>query len=279
EADSSDEEFAWSAASAKKQTQQDAEDPSGQEIAAATPYMLPKTQQALWKSVAVMFWLVAGVQLAGILQYNMYDVEGFEKGDPLQGDLRDVLPSYLDGWTLEAFEKQERGSEFLEANHTSAWIYRQGGRVLRVFMHRPYRNWHYLEVCYEGGGWQVRNLENRETPGNQDRLEGMHDISFLVQREDSPSQALAYTMIDYRNGKPISPEYRQASNSLRVRGKALRRLIGRPDATRQIVGVVVMMESNRGRSAEDRRDSQVLLEKVTDRLLQRINQQQPSASR
>lgn len=65
------------------------------------------------------------------------------------------LPKSIDGWELTEFEHQMRDDTRLLAPESYIWTYSKNGRKVKISLDSPYYDFHNLNDCYAGFGWDV----------------------------------------------------------------------------------------------------------------------------
>jgi hypothetical protein len=212
--------------------------------------------------IGVMFSLLAGLEYAaGAYRLATQAGESSSEDDPL-ASLGTTLPADWDGWRRERSETQHL--TFTKAMYSTSWVYRRGGEQMTVFLHRPYAEFHGMEVCYRGSGWQVRNV-NGGNPATMDLTgpEELRYVAFDMDKQDEGSFVVSYVNFDFANGRwsDIPPVYKgltlsgRAMLSVEERVKTLKNLFRQADHRPDFAVVLVQVRTTRAAEATDRKQA------------------------
>src|SRR5690606_12096486 len=101
--------------------------------------------------VAALFLLIGGGQvLAGIGPFSVApDIS------PVALELsEESLPGSFGAWRQTGFEVLERDSSSAFGEHSRIWAFHNGTTSVRVSVDFVFPEWHALQACYAGIGWQ-----------------------------------------------------------------------------------------------------------------------------
>jgi|GEM_PF-6738930 len=221
-------------------------------------------------AVGVVFCLVSAVQYSSAA-YHLARREPAPTNDPdsdpiapVLGDLSGSLPDDWDGWRRIG-EKTEH-LNFTNAMFSTSWSYRRGSEDLTIFLHRRYFDFHGLDVCYAGNGWQIKNLQGVNLGADSASLDGepgMQIISFEMDKEGQGSFVVAFVNYDFRNRRwiEVPPVYRgldlwgRIELGFRERRNALHTLFSKDKRTAEIAVVLAQRRTIPGAEAEDRQET------------------------
>jgi exosortase len=147
--------------------------------------------------IAALFLLVGGGQvLAGIGPFSVAP-----EISPIALDLsEDALPASLGAWQQAGFETLERDSSSAFGEYSRIWAYHNGTTTVRVSVDFVFPEWHALEACYAGIGWQ-RTGSRTHNPAD---AAGFVEATFT--RPDGQRALLLFDLFD-ENGLPYqAPE-------------------------------------------------------------------------
>ena len=228
--------------------------------------------------VLVGFGALACLQLAATASaYARGAVDSLDTTvDPLAARLKaDSLPAEFDGWQRINFRQESRGMEFTEANFSSSWEYKRGSDdQLIVYIHRPYTDFHQLQACYSGTGW---NLENQQ--GALLEPEGIQYVSLNILRSPDGSFGLAFTFGDLANSRWLAPPVtlqsnslsQRLTNSLSYRLDALRGLFGRRVQQTVVSSAIVVQVHTTFGEARDRELAVSYLRQLSTQLFPQLS--------
>jgi exosortase len=218
--------------------------------------------------LGAIFALIAGVEYAswGWRLAHPVTLRTSQPGDrdPLAtmlGDVAKTMPADWDGWKREGADAEHL--TFTNAMFSNHWAYRRGGEELNVFLHRRYPEFHGMEFCYSGSGWQLKDLSggnarDLDIPGAPENLQFM---VFEMEKQDEGSYVVAYVNFDYANARwiDIPAMYQGLTLSgkvalgLRERWNALQNIFRRSEQTSDVAVVLVQLRTTRGAEAADRK--------------------------
>lgn len=223
-------------------------------------------QPWLWGFVAVTFWGLTVMQVAAA-------ATRFRKpavADPLPNQVQDLLPVQWRGYWMEDYEEFERGSEFIQANYSSSWVYRNPERKMIVYLHRPYDDWHDLAACYRAAGWSVQAIRSANLALENSPQQDLHCTTFVVEKGDAPLQIFAYAMIDYRNGKTLAPGKRSPYSHLNARVEVLKDFGKASEAPREAMAIAVLFETSRSHINSDRQAARESVRILAEQLIGKL---------
>jgi exosortase len=240
-----------------------------------------------WYGAVVLFGGFAVLQWVGPVRSLVSEKPAFY-GETLGAtspgveNLETILPANSGSFQLVSFESNDEPNASLsQAYYSTSWnfINPSNGAKSHVYFHRPYPNWHRLEVCYQGTGWRVSNLsEGYETikmPLN-DATDVTHVTFDLELPSTSARYVFVYTMFDYKNRTFLIPkvpylEYLTNPTELARRSKQRIQQIVSPFGSRSFnhdtAGFAIMLEVKPGEEMDAAR--KVALQKLHE-VLQRI---------
>ncbi len=67
----------------------------------------------------------------------------------------DVLPAEMDGFTVVRYSTETRPNNSNWGEFSNLWQFQGHGLTGVVSCDHPFRDWHYLNLCYTGNGWDV----------------------------------------------------------------------------------------------------------------------------
>lgn len=114
------------------------------------------------------------------------------------------MPETINGWRRSSFSHQEREDTRLLAPESYVWTYSKDGRKVTVSLDSPYYDFHNLNDCYEGFGWDVE-FENRYPEGVDDLSQSVNLTELTMSKRNEYGMVL-FTAFD-RNGRLVRPTF------------------------------------------------------------------------
>ncbi|MEM7783957.1 MAG: exosortase U [Planctomycetota bacterium] len=129
----------------------------------ATVGASPRTKSPRVKANPVVKWTLAtlfGLLAIFALRLAWVKISGemfvqFNKSTDLLASLETDLPKSIQGWNVVSFEHQMREDIRLLAPESYLWTFEKGGRQVKISLDSPYYDFHNLNDCYAGFGWDV----------------------------------------------------------------------------------------------------------------------------
>ena len=160
---------------------------------------------------AVWQWsLVVGFVLVGLfsarLTYAKSTIDKFRFDETaLSESYKTDLPKQIQGWDLLSFDHQERDDTRLLAPESYVWTFvKDNNRRVIVSMDGPYFDFHNLNDCYEGFGWEV-DYENKYLDLDND-LSQATNLTKLEMEKSSEHGLVLFTAFD-RDGVLVRPTF------------------------------------------------------------------------
>ena len=160
---------------------------------------------------AVWQWsLVVGFVLVGLfsarLTYAKSTIDKFRFDETaLSESYKTDLPKQIQGWDLLSFDHQERDDTRLLAPESYVWTFvKDNNRRVIVSMDGPYFDFHNLNDCYEGFGWEV-DYENKYLDLDNDLSEATN-LTKLEMEKSSEHGLVLFTAFD-RDGVLVRPTF------------------------------------------------------------------------
>jgi exosortase len=163
------------------------------------------TRPPIWRwSLSVAFAIIA--LFAVRLAYAKISEDDMRFGDEdLAVSFEDDLPAQIAGWQKISFDHQLRDDTRLLAPESYVWTYcKEDGRRVIISVDSPYYDFHNLNDCYEGFGWDVEYANNY--PGNGGDLTTLTNLSKLTMEKSSEHGLVMFTAFD-RNGVLVRPTF------------------------------------------------------------------------
>lgn len=114
------------------------------------------------------------------------------------------LPEVVAGWKQTSFKHQVRDDTRLLAPESFVWTYQKDGRRVTVSMDSPYYDFHNLNDCYEGFGWDVEYEHNY--PEGVNELAEKVNLTELEMKKTSEFGKVIFTAFD-RKGQLVRPTF------------------------------------------------------------------------
>ena len=111
------------------------------------------------------------------------------------------LPESINGWKRTSFSYQEREDTRLLAPESFVWTYTKDGRKVTVSLDSPYYDFHNLNDCYEGFGW---NVEFNHVYEDAADLSQLTNHTELTMNKTNQFGLVLFTAFD-RNGQLVRP--------------------------------------------------------------------------
>ena len=160
---------------------------------------------------AVWQWsLVVGFVLVGLfsarLTYAKSTIDKFRFDETALSESYETdLPKRIQGWDLLSFDHQERDDTRLLAPESYVWTFvKDNNRRVIVSMDGPYFDFHNLNDCYEGFGWEV-DYENKYLDLDND-LSQATNLTKLEMEKSSEHGLVLFTAFD-RDGVLVRPTF------------------------------------------------------------------------
>ncbi|MEL7498541.1 MAG: exosortase U [Planctomycetota bacterium] len=118
--------------------------------------------------------------------------------------LESDLPETINGWQRSSFSHQRRDDTRLLAPESYIWTYLKEGRKVTISLDSPYYDFHNLNDCYEGFGWDV-DYEHSYPEGNND-LNTKVNLTELKMEKTSEYGVVLFTAFD-RRGQLVRPTF------------------------------------------------------------------------
>lgn len=112
---------------------------------------------------------------------------------------QDLLPQEIEGFTVNDYTTETRavGNQWGEFSHI--WKLSGHGLAAIVSCDHPFRDWHYLNLCYTGNGWRV------EEPGEFKDDPKWHSANFDMQDQQNGRHGCVIYSMFTGNGRPRQP--------------------------------------------------------------------------
>ncbi len=148
----------------------------------------------LFALVAVFAGRLTYVKMAG-------DILNYYTEDDLLALQESDLPEEIDGWKRVKFDHQLRDDARLLAPESFIWSYSKNGRKATISLDSPYYDFHNLNDCYAGLGW---NVEFDHRYRIDDEASTNKDLTVLTMKKSNENGVVLFTAFD-RNGKLVIP--------------------------------------------------------------------------
>jgi len=201
---------AWKASApdvTKAALESDVEEPvvDGQVVPKRVPVQHVTNRPVIWQ------WsLVIGFALVGLfavrLTWVKSKVDNFRFDETMLVESFETdLPPRIDGWKLINFEHQDRDDTRLLAPESYVWTYiTDDNRRAIVSLDSPYFDFHNLNDCYEGFGWDV-DYENKYPELSND-LSEKTNLTELKMEKAGEHGLVLFTAFD-RDGALVRPTF------------------------------------------------------------------------
>lgn len=173
---------------------------------------LPLDRRIRWAAgISLVLIALVGFRVAAVTGKGG-DLAGVVQAMPSMPEpQRNDLPDELLGWQLADFEHKQRSGDNLFADHSYIWTYRKGAQSVVISLDRPWTEWHNLNFCYRGLGWDTE-------PDYFVRGEGesLRHSELALARENGARGFVLFTVAD-RKGSEMAGNWRYtrtASGSL-----------------------------------------------------------------
>lgn len=114
------------------------------------------------------------------------------------------LPKEINGWRQSNFSYQTHGDTRLLAPESYVWTFSKAGRKVKISLDSPYYDFHNLNDCYEGFGWNVEYQHNY--PKENNSLSSKVNLTELEMTKSSEHGVVMFTAFD-RNGQLVRPTF------------------------------------------------------------------------
>ena len=201
---------AWHASSTdvtKAALESDVEEPvvEGTVVPRTNPLQHVNNRPPIWQ------WsLVIGFALVGLfsarLTYAKSTIDNFRFDETtLVESYKTDLPERIGGWKQIAFEHKERDDTRLLAPESYVWTFsKDDNRRVIVSLDSPYFDFHNLNDCYEGFGWDV-DYENKYLDQDND-LSQATNLTQLKMAKSGEHGVVMFTAFD-RDGYLVRPTF------------------------------------------------------------------------
>lgn len=157
-----------------------------------------------WRWSLIAAFVLIGI-FAARLTYAKTMVDSFRFGDEiLVESSADDLPKRMLGWEQVGFEHQKREDIRLLAPESYVWTFVKQGRRVIISLDSPYFDFHNLNDCYEGFGWDV-DYENRY-PTGESSLTSATNLTQLDMKKSGDHGLVLFTAFD-RDGVLVRPTF------------------------------------------------------------------------
>lgn len=121
-------------------------------------FALPRGRKALW-CLGILYGMLCVSQWTQLraLAFGFRDATRWSTAEPAAS--LETLPARLGSWRRLSFEHIQRTREHPIAECSDDWHYQYDGRTAIVSLDYAYDEWHPLENCYSGAGWEVDAIE------------------------------------------------------------------------------------------------------------------------
>jgi len=154
---------------------------------------------AEWILVASLLFTVS----VGGLQVLVLYMGGAGRFDLPESSLalfeEDMLPSEIEGFSQVSYGTESRPMNSSWGSYSNTWQFRGHGMSVVISCDHPFRNWHYLDVCYIASGWRV--FASRELKDDPD----WPSLTFAMTDDRSGRHGRVVYSLFAANGKPMSP--------------------------------------------------------------------------
>ena len=160
---------------------------------------------AVWQwSLTIGFVLISLFSLR--LTYAKSVIDNFRFNETaLAASYKSDLPKRIGGWKLVNFEYQERDDTRLLAPESYVWTFvKDDNRRAIVSLDSPYLDFHKLNDCYAGYGWDI-NYENRYLDLDND-LSKATNLTELKMEKSGEHGVVMFTAFD-RDGLLVRPTF------------------------------------------------------------------------
>jgi exosortase len=147
--------------------------------------------------IAALFLVVGGGQvLAGIGPFSVAP----EVSSTALGLSEEALPASVGVWQQVGFEVLERDSSSAFGEHSRIWAFHNGTTSVRVSVDFVFPEWHALQACYAGIGWQPTGSRTHAPDEEASFIEA------TFTRPDAQRALLLYDLFDERGLPYQAPE-------------------------------------------------------------------------
>lgn len=200
---------AWQASTAdvtQAALQSDVEEPvvDGEVVSSKRALDPASDRSPKWRLSLILAFALIGI-FAARLTYAKTIVDNFRFGDEsLFESVESDLPKRMLGWERVSFEHQQRDDTRLLAPESFVWTYVKKGRRVVISLDSPYFDFHNLNDCYQGFGWNV-DFENRYPAGDSD-VSTANNLTQLKMEKSGESGLVLFTAFD-RDGVLVRPTF------------------------------------------------------------------------
>ena len=169
-----------------------------------TAYQHTVNRPAVWQwSLAISFVLIGLFSSRLIYAKSIIDNFRFDE-TALAASYKTDLPEQIGGWKFLSFTHQERDDTRLLAPESYVWTFVKGDRRVTVSLDSPYLDFHNLNDCYEGYGWNI-DYENRYLDLDND-LSKATNLTELKMEKSGEHGVVMFTAFD-RDGILVRPTF------------------------------------------------------------------------
>jgi exosortase len=129
------------------------------------------------------------------------DILSYHSESDLLESLEADLPKTLNGWERVDFEHQMRDDTRLLAPESYLWTYTKGGRQVKISIDSPYYDFHNLNDCYAGFGWDVDFNHDYRI---DEKTANAKNLTTLKMKKKNEAGVVYFSAYD-RNGKLAIP--------------------------------------------------------------------------
>ena len=171
----------------------------------STAFQHTVNRPAVWQwSLTIGFVLIGLFSSRLVYAKSVIDNFRFDKTVLATSYVTD-LPKRIGGWKLINFEHQERDDTRLLAPESYVWTFvKDNNRRAIVSLDSPYLDFHNLNDCYEGYGWNV-DYENRYLDLDNDLSEATN-LTELKMEKSGEHGLVMFTAFD-RDGILVRPTF------------------------------------------------------------------------
>jgi len=142
--------------------------------------------------------LVGGTQLLSLV---MGGAESVSLPESSLADFDEqVLPQELEGFKRAGYTTETRGRESSWGQYSNVWSFEGNGLNVHVSCDHLFHNWHYLNICYTGIGWQLNGTEQLANQSD------WNSVTFsMKKRGEGRHGSVIYSHFSV-SGEPLDPD-------------------------------------------------------------------------
>ena len=110
-----------------------------------------------------------------------------------------TLPAEIEGFQVSKYETTTRSNKSNWGEYSNTWRLTGHGMNLLISCDHPFINWHYLNICYTGAGWEVS--PSITPPGSMD----WPFVSFSLTDQAAGRQGTVIYSLFYADGEQLNP--------------------------------------------------------------------------